>query len=238
MFCDCIFLRKKVILPYNILFKEDSKMAPDDQLSRLKNAIINFDEDKSKELIKDIIAEKKPVEKILATIADALDDVGEKYENHEYYLSELMLAGDTAKGVINAIKPLIQSQKSIGKIVFGTVKGDIHDIGKTIISYFMIGAGFDVIDLGVEVDEYKFINAIKKYDPDIIAMSSLLSTTRDYMKTIIESLNKANLRNKVKIIVGGRPVTEEFARNIGADGFAVNPNQAVAICRNWMEEFK
>lgn len=213
-------------------------MAPNEQLSSLKETIINFDEDKSKELIDQIISQNIPVEKILATVAEALDVVGDKYENHEYYLSELMLAGDTAKGVINSIKPLIKSKKAIGKIVFGTVKGDIHDIGKTIMSYFMIGAGFEVIDLGVEVDEYKFIKAIKKHHPDIIAMSSLLSTTRDYMKIIINSLIKSNLRDNVKILVGGRPVTEEFARKIGADGFAVNPNEAIAICRNWLEENK
>jgi 5-methyltetrahydrofolate--homocysteine methyltransferase len=207
-------------------------------LNELKDAIINFEEEKGDELIKNILQQDFSLESIMATVADALSDVGLKYENHIYYLSELMLSGDTAKTVIKRVKPYIKTEDSIGKVVFGTVKGDIHDIGKTIISYFLIGAGFDVVDLGVEVDEYKFIKAIKKYNPDIIAMSSLLSTTRDYMKIIINSIKKAKLRDKVKIIVGGRPVNEEFARNIGADGFAINPNEVVEICRNWIEENK
>ncbi|MHA1268596.1 MAG: cobalamin B12-binding domain-containing protein [Candidatus Helarchaeota archaeon] len=204
-------------------------------LSNLRDAIINFNEDRSLELINQIKERNIDINKILAIISDAMDDVGKKYEDHIYYLSELMLAGDTAKLVINSIKPLIESKEYIGKIIFGTVKGDIHDIGKTIISYFMIGSGFKVIDLGIEVDAKKFIAAIKKYNPDILAMSSLLSTTCDYMAVVIDSIKKYGLRDKIKIIIGGRPVSEDFAKKIGADGFAINPNDAIDICKKWME---
>ena len=207
-------------------------------LSDLKDSIVNFDEDMSNKLIKSVIENEIPVSSILGIVADALDVVGKKYENHIYYLSELMLAGDTAKSVINSVKPLIKSKDSIGKVVFGTVKGDIHDIGKTIISYFMIGSGFNVIDLGIGVDAQKFIQSVIKYKADILAMSSLLSTTRDYMRTVIKEIKKAGIRDRIKILVGGRPVTEEFAKEIGADGFAISPNDAISIAQAWMEENK
>ncbi len=206
-------------------------------LKRLKTAVIEFDTDAAESLIKQAIKEEYAPKTILKALGDALNEVGELYERHEYFLSELMLCGDTAKSAIEILKPYIAETdtKLLGTIVFGTVKGDIHDIGKTIVSSFMIGAGFMVHDIGIEQTANQFIIAIKKYKPDIMAMSALLSTTREYMRDIITAITKSNLRENLKIIVGGRPVTPEFAKEIGADATATNPMDAVEICRKWME---
>ncbi|MHA1263800.1 MAG: cobalamin B12-binding domain-containing protein [Candidatus Helarchaeota archaeon] len=207
-------------------------------LSKLEQAIVNFDEDQAIELVKQAIKEEFAPKEILESLANSLNKVGELYETHQYFLSELMLCGDTAKSAIEILKPYIieTDTKMEGTIVFGTVKGDIHDIGKTIVSSFLIGAGFMVHDIGVEVSEKKFIDAVKKHTPDIVAISALLSTTREYMRDVIKALKAAGLRDKVKIIVGGRPVTPEFAKEIGADATASNPIEAVEICKQWMAE--
>ena len=173
---------------------------------------------------------------LLKTLGNGLNKVGELYETHQYFLSELMLCGDTAKSAIEILKPYIAETGTelLGTIVFGTVKGDIHDIGKTIVSSFMIGAGFMVHDIGIEVGAGKFVQAIKKYKPDILAMSALLSTTREYMKDVIKAINDAGLRDSIKILVGGRPVTPDFAKAIGADATATNPMEAIEICKKWI----
>ncbi len=206
-----------------------------DLLKDLERAIVEFDTDTTESMIKQAIKEEYAPKEILEAISGALNRVGELYDKHEYFLSELMLCGDTAKSAIELLKPYIKETgtKMLGSIVFGTVKQDIHDIGKTIVSSFMIGAGFMVHDLGVEASEGKFVEAVKKYKPNVVAMSALLSTTREFMRDIINALKKAGLRDKVKILVGGRPVTPEFAKEIGADATATNPFEAIEICKKW-----
>lgn len=207
-------------------------------IPNLVQAIVDFDTDVAESLIKQAMKEEFAPQDILKALGDGLNKVGELYETHQYFLSELMLCGDTAKSAIELLKPYIAETgtKMLGTIVFGTVKGDIHDIGKTIVSSFMIGAGFMVHDIGIEQNANQFIKAIKKYKPDMLAMSALLSTTREYMRDVITALNQANLRDKLKIIVGGRPVTPDFAKQIGADATATNPIAAVEICKKWMAE--
>ncbi len=209
-----------------------------DIIDELVTAIVEFDTDKAEDLIKQAKKEEFAPQQILKAISDALNKVGELYETHEYFLSELMLAGDTAKSAIELLKPYIEETdtKLLGTIVFGTVKEDIHDIGKTIVSSFMVGAGFMVHDLGVEVKPQQFIEAIKKYKPDILAMSALLSTTREHMPEVIAAIKGAGLRDSIKIIVGGRPVTPEFAKQIGADATATNPVEAIDICKKWLAD--
>lgn len=210
----------------------------DKLLKNLETAIVEFDTDTAENLVQQAIKEEFAPQDILKTLGDALNKVGELYEAHEYFLSELMLCGDTAKSAIEILKPYIAETgvELLGTIVFGTVKGDIHDIGKTIVSSFMIGAGFMVHDVGIEVSAVQFVTAVKKYKPDILALSALLSTTREYMRDVISSMKKANLRESIKIIVGGRPVTPEFAKQIGADATATNPMEAIEICKKWMAE--
>ena len=210
----------------------------DDPLKSLIKAIVDFDEDEATRLIQLAIKEEFAPHEILNAVSDALHQVGDLYESHKYYLSELMLCGDTAKTAIALLQPYIAEteMKMLGTVVFGTVEGDIHDIGKTIVSSFMIGAGFKVLDLGVEVTAAKFIKAIKQYKPDIIAMSALLSTTREYMREVVNAVKQAGLRDQVKILVGGRPVTPDFTKAIGADATATNPFEAVEVCKNWLKE--
>ncbi|MHA1132147.1 MAG: cobalamin B12-binding domain-containing protein [Candidatus Helarchaeota archaeon] len=207
-------------------------------LDKLIAAIVEFDTEEAENLIKQAKKEEFAPQDLLKAISDGLNKVGELYETHEYFLSELMLSGDTAKNAIELLKPYIEETdtKLLGTIVFGTVKEDIHDIGKTIVSSFLVGAGFMVHDLGVEVKSQQFVAAIKKYKPDIVAMSALLSTTREHMREIITAIQQAKLRDSVKILVGGRPVTPEFAKEIGADATATNPVDAIEICKKWIAE--
>lgn len=208
-----------------------------DDLEKITDSIINFGEG-TEALVENANARGKyEVGKIIDAISKGLDKVGELYENKEYFLSELILAGEAAKKGINLLLPEIEKSGSgiTGKIVFGTVKGDVHDIGKTIVSAFLIGAGFIVYDLGVEVTADQFIEAVEKYNAEILAMSTLLTNTMPYMGEVIEVLKTKGLRDKVKVIVGGRPVSEEFAKKIGADGFAINPFDAKEICKKWMQ---
>lgn len=209
-----------------------------DLLKDLENAIVDFDTEAAESLVKQAMKEEYAPADLLKALGDGLNRTGELYESHQYFLSELMLCGDTAKSAIDLLKPYIAETgtKLLGTIVFGTVKGDIHDIGKTIVSSFMIGAGFMVHDIGIEVSEIKFVQAIKKYKPDILAMSALLSTTREYMREVMKALKETGLREGLKVLVGGRPVTPEFTKEIGADATATNPIEAVEICKKWLAE--
>ncbi|MBS7626987.1 cobalamin-dependent protein, partial [Candidatus Bathyarchaeota archaeon] len=154
----------------------------------------------------------KPLE-IVDVLSSSLNDVGKKYDSGEYFLSELMMAGILASEVTNIIKPHLTSseRKAPGKIVIGTVKGDLHDIGKNIVIMMLSAAGFEIVDLGVDVPAEKFVETAKKENANILGMSALLSSTMDEMKNVIQLLTRENVRSLVKVIVGGRPVTADFA---------------------------
>ncbi|MHA1298887.1 MAG: cobalamin B12-binding domain-containing protein [Candidatus Helarchaeota archaeon] len=208
-----------------------------EEIEKLKDAVINFEEE-AEDLTQELLGKGASAKSILEAMSNALEIVGQKYESHEYFLSELMLCGDVAKKCIEKAIPMIQKEnvQMAGTIVFGTVKGDIHDIGKTIVSSFLIGAGFLVHDIGTEVDAAKFVKNAKEKKADIVALSALLSTTMQYMPIVIQELKKAGV--KAKIIVGGRPVNEQFAKEIGADGYGKNPTEAIEICRRFMDEIR
>ncbi|MBS7629673.1 cobalamin-dependent protein, partial [Candidatus Bathyarchaeota archaeon] len=157
----------------------------------------------------------KPLE-IVDVLSSSLNDVGKKYDSGEYFLSELMMAGILASEVTNIIKPHLTSseRKAPGKIVIGTVKGDLHDIGKNIVIMMLSAAGFEIVDLGVDVPAEKFVETAKKENANILGMSALLSSTMDEMKNVIQLLTRENVRSLVKVIVGGRPVTADFATQI------------------------
>ncbi|MEM2106729.1 MAG: corrinoid protein [Candidatus Bathyarchaeia archaeon] len=174
----------------------------------------------------------KPLE-IVDILSSALNDVGKKYDCGEYFLSELMMAGILASEVTNIVKPHLTSseRKAPGKIVIGTVKGDLHDIGKNIVIMMLSAAGFEIVDLGVDVPAEKFVEATKKEKANILGMSALLSSTMDEMKNVIQLLARESMRSLVKVIVGGRPVTSEFATQIGADGYAKDAVEAVNVTK-------
>jgi len=214
----------------------------DKLLSAIKDNLVNLDTDGVvNTVIKALQSNLSPLD-IFKSITEGMTIIGEKFQKGEYFLPELIVAGEIVKEVLKIIEPHLKSEemkpKKLGKVVIGTVKGDLHDIGKNIVVMMLEAAGFDVIDLGVDVSSSKFIEAVREYDADIVGMSALLTVTMPEMKTVIDELKKANLRNKVKVIVGGAPVTQEYADLIGADGYGETAFDAVRLCKAWIMEQK
>lgn len=165
-----------------------------------------------------------------------MEGVGEKYERKEYFLAELIMAGEVAEKGMKVLEPHLKGggAKMVGKVIIGTVKGDLHDIGKNIVAMLLSAAGFEIIDLGVDVPPGKFVEAVREYNPDIVGMSALLTTTVAEMENAIKALKEAGLRDRVRVIIGGAPVTREFAEKIGADAAARNAIEGVEICKLWI----
>lgn len=164
----------------------------------------------------------------------AMDEVGRLFEANEYYVPELLIAARAMKGSMELIKPVLASTggTTAGKVVIGTVKGDLHDIGKNLVASMLEGGGFEVIDLGIDVSPDKFIEAVQVNNASIVAMSALLTTTMSSMKTTIDAMIEAGIRDKVKIMIGGAPITERYANEIGADGYSDNASSAVRLARS------
>lgn len=164
----------------------------------------------------------------------AMQEVGRLYEEGEYFVPEMLIAARAMQAGMAVLKPyLLKSNvKAAGKVAIGTVKGDLHDIGKNLVALMLEGAGFEIIDLGVDVAPEKFVAAVQNNAVDIVAMSALLTTTMSAMKSTLAALEAANVRRQVKVMIGGAPVTEEYARQIGADGFAADASRAVSVARS------
>jgi 5-methyltetrahydrofolate--homocysteine methyltransferase len=209
-------------------------------INQFKNSIVEMDLEKAKKLCREALDQGiLPFKIINDGIAEALMTVGEKFEAEEYFLPELIMAGETMKQVMNILEPEIKGsreKKEVGKVVIGTGKGDIHDIGKNIVKTFLEAEGFEVIDLGVDVSPEKFVEAVRTENPNILAMSTLVSGTMLELKDVMKALKEANLRNQVKVIIGGAPINQEFVDSIGGDAYAQNAINGVNICKRWMEE--
>jgi len=166
-----------------------------------------------------------------------MEEVGRLFEDGEYFVPEMLVAARAMKGGLEIIKPLLLEAdvQPAGKVVLGTVKGDLHDIGKNLVGMMLEGGGFDVIDLGTDISPDTFVEAIRKEEVDIVAMSALLTTTMPQMEATIKAFSEAGLRNGVKIIIGGAPVTPEYAEKIGADGFAPDASQAVRLANSLLQ---
>ncbi|WP_230312443.1 corrinoid protein [Alistipes senegalensis] len=166
-----------------------------------------------------------------------MEEIGARFEAGQAFVPNLLMSARAMKGSLDIVKPLLKgdSTTTIGKVVIGTVKGDLHDIGKNLVASMLEGCGFEVINLGVDVPSEKFVEAVKEHHADIICMSALLTTTMNCMKEVIAAIKAAGLRDKVKIMVGGAPLSEGFAQSIGADGFSSNANGAVTLARNLMK---
>ena len=164
----------------------------------------------------------------------AMGEVGCRFEAGDYYVPEMLIAARAMQSGMAFLKPHLQQtdRKSSGKVVIGTVKGDLHDIGKNLVALMLEGAGFEVIDLGVDVPIEEFIRVVQEEKPDIVAMSALLTTTMQMMKETIDAFEAAGLRDKVKFIIGGAPVTESYANKIGADGFSSDASRAVNVAKS------
>jgi corrinoid protein of di/trimethylamine methyltransferase len=205
--------------------------------SKLKEAFLSFDFDGVKGMVREALSMgASPNDVIEKALRPAMEEVGRRFERGEFFLAELVVAGDLFKEVIDEILvPEIQkrggSTRTLGTVVIGTVRGDLHDIGKSIVATMLRAAGFNVIDLGVDVPPEKFVEEAIRNKADIVAMSALLTTTMLEMKNVIEALKKAGIRDRVKVVVGGAAVTEDYAKSIGADGYGKDAVEAVRVCK-------
>lgn len=164
----------------------------------------------------------------------AISEVGRLFEIGEYYVPEMLVSAYAMQSGLTLLEPYLKEAnvKATGKVVVGTVKGDLHDIGKNLVSMMLKGAGFEIIDLGTDVAPEKFVEAARKQDAQIVALSALLTTTMPAMKATIEAFSAAGLREQVKVMIGGAPITQSYAAQIGADGYSPDASQAIAIARS------
>jgi 5-methyltetrahydrofolate--homocysteine methyltransferase len=201
---------------------------------RLFDAIV----DGKAQLARSIVEEElkggaEPMALISDTMIPAMDEVGKLFQEEEFFVPELMLAGRAMKAGMEPLRPLLAAAgaKPAGVVVAGAVKGDLHDIGKNIVISMLEGAGFKVIDLGADVTPQKFVEAIREHHPEIVCLSALLTVTMTAMKSTIEAIKDAGLRRAVKILVGGAPLSQRYANEIGADGYGASATDAVALAR-------
>lgn len=207
------------------------------ELNQLYEAVLAGKLEPAVEITKEAIAEGvAPQEIINKYMVKAMGEIGKRFEEGKAFVPQLLMSARAMKGALELLKPLLQGSASatLGKIVIGTVKGDLHDIGKNLVASMLEGCGFEVINIGIDIPSEKFIEAVKEHNADILCMSALLTTTMTYMKTVIDEMEQSGIRNKVKIMVGGAPVNEDFAREIGADGYSDNANSAVAKAKELM----
>lgn len=174
-----------------------------------------------------------PVEIVNNALIVGMSEIGELFKNNQIYVPEVLIAARAMQAGLTVVKPLLVDRdiKPIAKVAIGTVKGDLHDIGKNLVAMMMEGAGMEVIDLGIDVAPEKFVDAVITYGVDIVAMSALLTTTMPYMRETIEALEAAGLREQVKVIIGGAPVTQSFADEIGADGYSSDAASAAELAK-------
>lgn len=215
-------------------------MAQSDEFSRLTRVLVELDEQTFEQLAPAILGQSPSPETIDQTfkaIQAGMEEVGRKYQEGEYYLAEMLFAAELVNNIMPKIMPHLESsgRKQMGTIVIGTVKGDVHDIGKNLVSILLTAAGFQVIDLGIDVPPARFVDAIKKHAPAIVGLSGLLTLSIDPMMETVGAIREAGLRDKVKVIIGGNPVTQEIHLKVGSDAYANNAAEGVATCRAWVE---
>ncbi|MEM1586729.1 MAG: cobalamin-dependent protein [Candidatus Bathyarchaeia archaeon] len=204
-------------------------------LEDLVEAFINLEEEKVLKNVENLVKIGKNPSEIIEACRRAAEVVGERFGRGEYFLSELVYAGEIFNNVMKIVLPLIKREiKPLGTILLGTVQGDVHDIGKNIFKAFAEAAGFKVIDIGVDTPPEKFVEAVKIYNPDIVGMSGLLTIAYDAMKRTVEALKEAGLRDKVKVIIGGGRVDENIKRYAGADEWADNAIVGVKKCKQML----
>ena len=195
------------------------------------------DAEKVGELVKKALEENFAPKKILEDgLIKGMDIIGAKFKRNEVYVPEVLIAARAMRVGMEVLRPKLTETgvKSIGKVIIGTVKGDLHDIGKNLVKMMLEGAGFEVIDLGVDVSAEKFVEAVKEHQPNIIGMSALLTTTMVNMPEVIKALEVAGLRDKVKVMVGGAPITQNYANQIGADGYSPDAASATDKAKTFL----
>ena len=203
-------------------------------MDALAQAMRDLDEEKVNELVEEKIQANVPAMEIVKICNEGMVAIGDLFSQGVYFISELLFSAEILKGVMNRLDPLLQAAgkgRSGGKVVIGTVKGDIHDIGKNIVVTLLRGAGFEVIDLGVDVPAEKFVETVRQTGAKVLGLSALLNVTYPEMKSVVEEIAKTGLRDQVKIIVGGAPVNEQVRQFAGADYWASDAVAGVKLCR-------
>jgi 5-methyltetrahydrofolate--homocysteine methyltransferase len=203
-------------------------------LKQLHDAVLTGDAKTAKAVTEQALAAGvAPLKIVQEYMVPAMAEVGRRFECNEYFVPELLLAARAMKGALELIRPLLiaSGAQPVGRVALGTVKGDLHDIGKNLVGAMLEGGGYEVLDLGVNVTPEQFVAAVKEKGANIVAMSALLTTTMPAMRTTVDALKTAGVRDKVKILVGGAPITQRYAEEIGADGFAESAAGAVGLAK-------
>ena len=201
---------------------------------RLFDAIVDGKAQLAKSLVEEELgAGADPMALVSETMIPAMDEVGKLFQEEEFFVPELLLSGRAMKAAMEPLRPLLEvaGAKPAGVVIAGTVKGDLHDIGKNLVISMLEGAGFKVVDLGSDVTPQQFVEAIREHQPHILCLSALLTVTMTAMRTTIDAIEEAGLRRNVKVLVGGAPLSERYAAEIGADGYGATASDAVALAR-------
>lgn len=207
----------------------------EETLKQIKHCILNFDRDSITARIQKALDTGIQPQRILNDgMIATMNEVGRLFEEGEFFVPEMLMAAKTMQTGMIILKPLLMQAgvKSAGKVVLGTVQGDLHDIGKNLVGMMLEGSGYEVVDLGVDVPPGRFVEAAQTSNPKVIALSALLTTTMPNMKSTIDALKESGIRNTVKVMVGGAPLTDEYARGIGADGYAPDASRAVKLAKS------
>lgn len=206
----------------------------DDLLDDLLDSVVQGNQKQAIKLTGELMESGADPKEILNEgLIAGMTEVGDKFKCGDYFVPEMLIAARAMKGGLELLRPKLVDTgvKPVGTVVIGTVRGDLHDIGKNLVGMFLEGAGFKVVDLGVDVSAEKFVNAVKENNASVVGMSALLTTTMTYTMEVINALKAADLRDKVKVLVGGAPITEEWAKRIGADAFAVDAATGADRCK-------
>ncbi|KXS41067.1 methylmalonyl-CoA mutase C-terminal domain-containing protein/methyltransferase cognate corrinoid proteins [Candidatus Frackibacter sp. WG12] len=207
------------------------------KFEEIAEAVISGEVEKVGELAQDLVDEGvKPSEIIKEGLVAGMDVVGARFKANEMFVPEVLISAKSMHAGMDVVKPLLAEgeSSSAGTVVIGTVEGDLHDIGKNLVAMMLEGAGFEVVDLGVDLSAEEFVDAVKEHNPEVLGLSALLTTTMPAMQNTIEALEEAGVRDQVKIMVGGAPVTEDFANEIGADAYASDGSASTELAREFV----
>lgn len=203
----------------------------------LIDLMTDLKEEETLALVRELIQQGVPPLEILADARSAMEGVGSRFEKGDYFIPDLIMAGEILKGVSEIVKPLLDTgstAKKQGKVIIGTVAGDIHDIGKDIVSFMLDVHGYEVLDLGIDVPAEVFVQKTREFQPQVVGLSGFLTLAFDSMKRTVEALKEAGLRDTVKIMIGGGQIDEEVRKYAGADAYGRDAVAAVTLCRNWI----
>ncbi|MDR1341138.1 MAG: corrinoid protein [Prevotellaceae bacterium] len=205
-----------------------------ENIDKLYEAILKGNLPLAVEMTKMAIEQKMDPKSIIDNyMSKAMDEIGSRFENGKAFVPELLMSARAMKGALELLKPMLANSDipRAGTIVIGTVKGDLHDIGKNLVASMLEGSGFEVINLGVDISSEKFAASVVEHKANILCLSALLTTTMNYMKEVIRAIEAAEIRNQVRIMIGGAPISSAFAKEIGADGYSSNANAAVSVAK-------